>query len=423
VSHFLDILPHLIAMSVLIACSAFFSGSEAALFFLRPRERRQLRQGTPADRAAARLLNDPDRLLSAVLFWNLVINVSYFAIASIAAIDLGRGEAGNQLHAVVFAFVSLLAIIFFSEMLPKTLAVLSARRIASLVGIPLSITVRAVDPLMPGLRTITLLSRRLILPRFVPEPYLEVTDLERAIEISETDASLTEQERQVLHNIVSLSDVRVDEWMRPRMQFVSFRPPVMLADLEGQLTPSGYLLITDPDNDEVAGAIALKHMSPVGPDRLERHAEPVIYLPWCTSVATALNQMVSRDREVAAVINELGETVGILTYDDLLNAIFTTTHESGLRPAGREAIRSVSEDVWEVTGMISLRRLARRLGVTVPSSRSVTVSGILQDLLQRLPQNGDSCQLGPLQFDVVDAPERGQLLVRVTLTKVEENGE
>jgi CBS domain containing-hemolysin-like protein len=207
------------------------------------------------------------------------------------------------------------------------------------------------------------------------------------------------------------------------MQFLAFRPPVTLADLEGRLTPSGYLLITDPDSDEVSGAIALKQMSPVGPDRLERYAEPVIYLPWCTTVANALDQMVSRDREVAAVINELGETVGILTFDDLLSAIFTTTHESGLRPSGREAIHSVSDDVWEVTGMISLRRLARRLGVTLPSSRSVTVSGILQDLLQRLPQEGDSCRLGPLQFDVVDAPERGQLLVRVTLAEFEENGE
>lgn len=422
-SHFINILPHLIAMSVLIACSAFFSGSEAALFFLRPRERRQLRKGTPAARAAARLLHDPDRLLSAVLFWNLVINVTYFAIASVAAMDLGRGATGSRLQAVVFAFVSLLAIIFFSEMLPKTLAVLSARRISSLVGIPLAITVRAVDPLMPSLRTITLLSRRLILPRFTPEPYLEVSDLERAIEISKTDTSLAEQERQVLHNIVSLSDIRVDEWMRPRMQFLAFRPPVTLADLEGRLTPSGYLLITDPDSDEVSGAIALKQMSPVGPDHLERYAEPVIYLPWCTTVANALHQMVSRDREVAAVINELGETVGILTFDDLLSAIFTTTHESGLRPSGREVIRSVSDNVWEVTGMISLRRLARRLGVTLPSSRSVTVSGILQDLLQRLPREGDSCRLGPLQFDVVDAPERGQLLVRVTLAEFEENGE
>jgi CBS domain containing-hemolysin-like protein len=422
VSPFVDILPHLMAMLVLIGCSAFFSGSEAALFFLRPGDRRQLRKGTSAQRAAAGLLADPDRLLSAVLFWNLTVNVTYFAIASIAAIKLGKHAAAGQLQAFLFALAALLTVIFFSEMLPKTLAVLSPRRIASLVGIPLATAVRAVDPLMPALRTVTLLSRRLVWPHFSPEPYLEVSDLERAIELSTTDASLAEQERQVLHNIVSLSDVRVDEWMRPRMQFLSFRPPVALADLGGQLTPSGYLLITEPDSDEVAGAIALKQISSVARDHLERHADPVFYVPWCTTVANALNQMLTRDREVAAVVNELGETVGILTFEDLLSAIFTTTYGSGSRSVGREAIRSVAANVWEVTGMISLRRLARRLAVTLPPGRSITVSGILQEVLQRLPETGDTCRYGPLQLDVVDAPERGQLLVHVTVLGDVENG-
>jgi CBS domain containing-hemolysin-like protein len=275
---------------------------------------------------------------------------------------------------------------------------------------------------MPTLRTVTLLSRRLLWPGFSPEPYLEVSDLERAIEISKTDVSLGERERQVLHNIVSLCDIRVDEWMRPRMQFLAFCPPVTFADLEGQLTPSGYLLVTDRGGDEVSGAIGLKQMSPVGEDRLERYAEPVIYVPWCTTVANVLDQMVSHDREVAAVVNELGETVGILTFDELLGAILTT-REGGLRPSGREAIRSVSDGVWEVTGTISLRRLARRLNVASPSCRSVTVLGVLQELLQRLPQTGDSCRLGPLHFDVVDAPERGQPLVRVRVSAMGENGE
>ena len=78
---FLQILPWLLAMTVLICGSAFFSGSEAALFYLRPADLRRLNAGSTSARVAAGLLKDPDRLLSAVLFWNLVINVTYFAIA------------------------------------------------------------------------------------------------------------------------------------------------------------------------------------------------------------------------------------------------------------------------------------------------------------------------------------------------------
>ena len=70
----IEMSPWLIAMAVLIACSAFFSGSEAALFYLRWDDRRTLSVGGPSQRAAARLLKNPDRLLSAVLLWNLAIN-------------------------------------------------------------------------------------------------------------------------------------------------------------------------------------------------------------------------------------------------------------------------------------------------------------------------------------------------------------
>ena len=55
-------------------------------------------------------------------------------------------------------------------------------------------------------------------------------------------------------NIVSLSEIRVDEIMRPRMRFHAFRPPVALSDLEGHVPASGYVLVTEPDTDEVAAA-------------------------------------------------------------------------------------------------------------------------------------------------------------------------
>ena len=65
----------LVAMGVLILCSAFFSSSEAALFYLNRHQRRRLASGNRAQRTCARLLDEPDRLLSAVLFWNLVANL------------------------------------------------------------------------------------------------------------------------------------------------------------------------------------------------------------------------------------------------------------------------------------------------------------------------------------------------------------
>ena len=415
----LESLPWLLAMVVLIGCSAFFSASEAALFSLRPGDRHTLRTGGRSERTAAALLSDPERLLTAVLFWNLVINVTYFAITSIVGLKLESDPHIGKTAAIGFTITALVAIILLSEMLPKSLGVVSAKSLTRFVGLLLAGTVRTVDPLMPLLQLANLLSRRLLWPRFKPEQYLEVTDLERAIELTSDNAHLVDQEQTVLHNIVGLSEIRVDESMRPRVQFRSFRPPIMLSDLEGELPPSGYLLITQPDSDTVVAAIPLTRLSELPSGHLEHLAEPVIYVPWFSTVADALQQMKSGEREVAAVVNEFGETIGILTFEDVLDTIFTLDPTRSARLLNRRAIREITPGTWHVTGMTSLRRLGRVLGVELPECKSVTVAGITQEVLERLPVQGDEFDWGPFQVCVIEAPERGRMAVQLSWRTLE----
>jgi CBS domain containing-hemolysin-like protein len=405
--------PWLVAMELLILCSAFFSGSEAALFYLGHSERRALAAGNPAQRVAAKLLARPDRLLTAVLFWNLVVNLAYFTIASITSLQLERD--GHTTMAGGFAVGSLLVIIIFSEMLPKSLAVLLPKGLAALVALPLAMMVRVLRPVFPVFHLANLLSRRLLLPRFRSEPYLRVGDLERAVQLSTSDASLLEQEQNVLQNLVLLSELRVDELMRPRILFRSFRPPVSLEDLEGRIPPSGYLLVTEPESDEVAAAIPLRRLSSIPSKHLEHYAEAVVCVPWCTTVAKTLELMQRQDRQVAVVVNEFGETIGILTFEDLLDTIFSPAPSRSERLLQGEPIRQVGPQVWTVTGMTSLRRLSRYFHIERPPSQSVTVAGIIQEELERLPQTGDECRWGPFQLKVLAVEQRGRLLAELTL--------
>jgi CBS domain containing-hemolysin-like protein len=257
-------------------------------------------------------------------------------------------------------------------------------------------------------------------PSFRPEPYLRLGDLERAVELSTTDAALLEQEQRILQHIVLLSEIRADELMRPRTRFTALRPPVSLAAIEGPMTVGGYLLFTEPDSDEVASAIDLSNFSSVPDEHLEYHAQPVVCVPWCATVAAALEAMRQRDRQVAAVVNELGETIGVLTFDDILDTIFTRRPSRSQRLLKRVPIRRHAPGVWHVTGMTSLRRLARHFDVPRPPSKSVTVSGVVQEVLERFPQPGDTCRWGPFQFKVLDAPDRGQLIVELTMPENQE---
>ncbi len=416
----IEYLPWLIAMGVLIGCSAFFSASEAALFFLSPADRLRLATGNRAQRMAAELLADPDRLLSAILFWNLVTNVVYFTIASIVSFDIQR-RPGEANVAGVFAFGSLMALIFCSEMLPKTVGVLRPRFLSAWVSIPLTAAVRLIGPLMPALKVANDASRRLIWPRFVAEAYLEVTDLERAVELSTTtDAALLKREKTVLQNIVSLSTIRADELMRPRTRFQSFRPPVSIRDLEGRKPPSGYVLITEPDSEEIAGAVPLSAIASLPPENLERNAIGVFFVPWCTTISDTLEQMRLRDRQVAAVINEFGETIGILTFDDILDTIYSQDPSRSERLLDQVPIATAGADRWHVTGMTTVRRLERHFDVRLPDTYSITVAGVVQEVLGRMPEQGDRCTWGPFQFEVRDVPDRGKLSIELTFATAAE---
>jgi CBS domain containing-hemolysin-like protein len=416
----LDSLPLLAAMFVLMGLSAFFSASEAALFSLRAPDRAALRTGNRGQRTAYHLLSDPDRLLSAVLFWNLLTNIVYFSLASRVGLQLQKRPDSSATLVFGFTFGALLAIIFLSEMLPKSLAVLTARSLSALVSLPLSLAVRILDPLMPALRLINLLSRRLIWPSFQPEPYLDVNDLERAIELSTTDAQLIDQERSVLTNVISLSEMRVDECMRPRSQLITFRPPVRWSDVQAQPPPSGYLFVTDADGEEIVSAIELQTLPDIPENHLEYFTEPVIYVPWCATVADVVEQMEAKERDAVAVVNELGETIGAMTRKDLQDVVFTSRSSRSERLLNRLPIQQLSEGLWQVTGMTNLRVLEDHFEITLPETPSVTVAGVLQESLQRLPAVGDLCDWGPWQFEVTEILENGQVLVNLRRTDRED---
>ena len=413
--------PWLIGMGGLLLASGFFSASEAALFSLSPADRRRMASGSRTQQLAARLVRDADRLLTAVLFWNLLVNVLYFTIASIVGIGLQQ-EHGPAFSGP-FALGALAALIVLSEVLPKTLAVVQPRWMASWVSLPLEAAIRVVDPLLPVLRHMAQISQRLFCPRFEPEPYLHLRDLERAVELATADdptgraehAPLLQQEQELLQSLVLLSEMRVEELMRPRTQLVLFRPPVEWRHIQDAPPPSGYLFVADPQTDEIIAAISLRRVNPLRPIFAADQTDEVLYVPWCFTVAEALQQMIDQSRPAAVVINEYGETIGVLTLEDVLESLFQPTSSRTQRLLHRPSLRQVRPGVWEAAGITSLRRIVRHFRIERPPAHAATVAGLFLEQLGRFPAPGDTCRWGPLEFRVISVWQPAQMLVEVRL--------
>jgi len=391
--------PFVVGMIVLMFASGLFSGSEAALFSLRDRDRRRLGRGGPAGRIVHTLLQDPERLLSAILFWNLLINMIYFALVAIVAQKLS--------WAGWFTGGCLLAMIFFSEMLPKSIAVMTPLRIAPAVGIPMSIAVAIVRPILPLVKWSNAAASRLIWPTFEPEPEIDLTDIERAIDLGTDDALLLRRERAAFRSLVGMAEMRVDELMRPRSKLTVVTPPLESTLLCEGTPPGGYLMVADP-SDETAqtlvGSIAVRSLRPNQVDDLAAVIESVLYVPWSARVSQVFDRLDESDNHVAVVVNEYGEVVGALSADDILRSVLASTDR---QDRAEDQIKQIGANHYRMPGSTSLRTLAKLLGIELPEERTATVAGHLQRHNERVPRVGDVAPLPPFELVVADEDEEG----------------
>ncbi|QDU54734.1 CNNM domain-containing protein [Aeoliella mucimassa] len=398
-------------MLVLLVGSAFFSASEAALFYLTRDDRERFVHGNRAQKRVVQLLERPETLLTSVLFWNLVINISYFAIAS--SIGLALERSGHHEAAAMFAIGSLLAIILLSEMVPKNLAVLWPRVISTAVSLPLIASVRVLSPILPSLRFVNRISLRTIMPNFEQEAYLELRDIERAISLSTPDKTLARQEELVLNQIVSLTEMEAEELMRPRSGLTIYQAPVSLEDLRKKPPTCDHLLVAESDSDEIDRAMPLAQLATTTAKHLELECDRVPYVPWCASGATTLDVLNQSRGGLAVVINELGETIGIVTFDDVMHALFSNPAIRDTSRTAAQSIEPLGDEVYQLNGALTLRRLAKLLKLHLPEAKSVTVAGLLQESLQRLPQPDDEVVWGSCLFRVIDSPRPGRLTATV----------
>lgn len=435
--------PLILTMAALVIGSAFFSACEAAFFSLRSADREAMAKGPLGERLAVALLRDAQRLLTAILFWNLIVNFAYFTLASI--VTLRWQASGRADWAGAFATASVFALIFFSEMLPKSLALLAARRFASFAPFILSPAVRVASPILDFLRGVAAALLRVLRPSFRPEPYLRVRDLEMAVTHTYGPAVALQREYETIQNLLQLSDLSAEEVMRPRTEIRHHRPPLTPDHLRAGIPPSGYFLLLD-EEDEVFAALAprtlLEHpeairgaedeesrrtpespaTAPAPAPGLERFAQPVVYVPWKASAAAVLETLWRAGKPVAAVVNEFGETVGVVTVDDLLRRIFAPQTGRSEMLWRRTSIRRVGAGVWQVTGITGVRRLERFFGLTLPPTRHFTIAGVLQEQLERVPRVGDECDWGPFRLRVVQVRRDNPVVVELRRRLEEEAG-
>ncbi len=283
---------------------------------------------------------------------------------------------------------------------------------------PLASAVRVLDPLIPILQRVSRSIRRAFWPHIKREAYLNADDLEKAVEASPS-GQLKPAEREILHNLLDLSEIPVEDVMRPRGTYVSAGRPAHLSNLSGEVPPTGYLMIAEGKEGNVEAAVPLTRFSVMPQEDLHTAAEDVIHVPWCANLATTLQTLRDRFASVASVVNEYGETIGVVTYEDIIDTILNPQPSRTKRLLKRDPVLEVDKGKYHVDGLTTLRYLAARLGVDFdPEAESQsTVAGLFHDRLERLPEKGDACEWRGLRPKVFDLLDRGGIRVIVSTAR------
>lgn len=403
----------------LLVLSAFFSGSEAAFFSLTDRHLAELKGNRRGEKAIRQLLEQPSRLLTGVLFWNLLVNLAFFGVSS-WLVTARLGPEAGRLAPWFVSVGSVLAMIAFGELLPKSLAVRHPVWFARRCSQPLQLAIQSIGPVLPFFETAMEVSRRLVWPRLTPETYLDHADLQRAISLTGQQAELIEQEQRILQNIVGLSQLRAEQWMHPRTRFQVYAWSAVggglaAASIVAEPSPGGYVLLSVTADNRPTHAIDWRRFRGVG-GAIDQQAYRLAAVAWCTPLTKVLEKLRELSLPVAAVLDEYGETIGILTWEDMLEAMFATGQPM---PGAQQAhgwFQQLDSNRWEMLGSMSLSRLERVLGRLLPTTSSLTLAGLVQRLLGRLPRPGDRCRWEEIELEVLEVPERGELRLQLVVT-------
>lgn len=403
----------LVLLVVLLVLSAFFSGSETALFSLTAGERARLEAGGgPAGRHVARLLRRGHELLSALLVGNLLVNTG----ASVVATGLCLHWFGPRGVAVAIPLVTFL-LLLFGEITPKLLALGRRSQVAPVVQLPLRAWVTIARPVvwLTG-HLVTGLLR--VLPDDRPgSRALNTAELQTACDLAIEDGTLTETEGRSLARLLQLSGLEVQHVMVPRPAVVSLRADMTRGEILAVARRAGFnrYPVLGADGARPVGMFHLKDLLAAGAEAdqpLQGGTRPLLFVPESKDVDALLTEMRRGGSHLAAVVDEHGDFTGIVTMADCLQALLGPVADASARDP---EVIPLGEGRWVVSGRTDLRGLEEACGVRLPPSRDyVTVAGFLMTTLGRVLAPGDRVTLPQARLTVLEMDGLSAARIQVT---------
>lgn len=380
----------LIILIILLMLSAFFSSAETALTTVnRIRIRSLADDGSKRAKTVLKTTDNSGKMLSAILIGNNIVNVAAASITTSLAYSLG-GSAVAIANAVITV-----AILLFGEITPKTTATIHAEKLALIYAPIISIFMKIMTPvifIINGLSNAVLLLLR-IDPNAKNQTMTE-NELRTIVDVSHEDGVIESDEKEMIYNVFDLGDAKAKDVMVPRVHVTFADVNTTYEELIEIFREDKFtrLPIFEDSTDNVIGTINMKDLL-LFDNTKEFHIRDILREAYFTYEYKNISELLVEMREasfnIAIVLDEYGDTAGLITLEDILEEIVGEIHDE-YDENEEDFIKEIGEREYMIEGSTNLDDLNDRLDLQLESEDYDSLGGFIIEHLDRLPEEGDS---------------------------------
>lgn len=411
----------MIALLFLVFLSAFFSSAETALTIVnRHRLRALAEEGNKTAERVLRLVENPSKMLSAILIGNNIVNISASALATSFTTEV----FGSKFIGVSTGILTLV-VLLFGEITPKTLATLYSEKI-SLVYIYIIGPLTTI--LTPVIWLVDKMSKAVFfLLRIDPDKaddQMTEGELRTIVDVSVEDGVIEKEERSMIHNVVDFGDSKAKDVMVPRadMELVSVDADFDEVFKVFEEERYSRLPVYDENKDTVIGIVYLKdlffYQNQNGKQQESFSLRNIMREPFFVyeyqKTSSIMAEMRNRFVSLAIVLDEYATAVGLITIEDLLEEIVGEIRDE-FDMYELEAITKLSDNQYEVDASIKLTDLQDSIGVALESEDYDSLGGYVIELLDHLPTEGETVKKDGITLKVLSMDKNRIDRVAITI--------
>ena len=380
----------LIILLILLGLSAFFSSAETALTTVNKIRIRSLAEdGNKRAKTVLKITDDSGKMLSAILIGNNIVNLSAASLTTSLAYSFG-----GSMVAIASGILTVL-ILLFGEITPKTMATIHAEKMALIYAPIISIFMKVMTPVIFIINGLSI--GVLFLLRVDPNAKNDLmteTELRTIVDVSHEDGVIESDEREMIYNVFDLGDAKAKDVMVPRVHVTFADVNSTYEELLDIFREDKFtrLPIFEDTTDNVVGTINMKDLL-LYDNTKEFHIRDILREAYFTyeykSISELLVEMRQASFNIAIVLDEYGETAGLITLEDILEEIVGEIHDE-YDENEEDFVQEVSEREYIIEGSMNLEDLNDRLDLDLNSEEYDSLGGFIIERLDRLPEAGDS---------------------------------